>query len=553
MPDLLKSIVCTALTVGLSLPGVPAIAAGDEADAAMQSIRPEAIRGDMRFLSDDSLEGRGTGSRGHEIAAKFMAAEFEAMGLAPAGEGGTYFQTVPFRSARVDEAKTSLTLTRADQTQNLVFRQDYISVGVPGRAESTVEAPVVYVGFGVTAPEQSYDDYKGIDAKGKIVALIRSAPNFDSSLKAAYSSFEFKQANAVAHGAVGIISVYDPLMEGMYSFHQRASALSFPQMTWLDKDNKPNDFFPELKGEAILSLPAAKKFFEGSGHTADEVFEAAKEGKPLAFAMPVTAKIHNQSDLKDVSSPNVVAKLEGSDPVLKNEYLVYSAHLDHLGIGEPVNGDTIYNGALDNASGCAIMLEVARALTRTNPRPKRSILFVAVTGEEKGLLGSDYFAHYPTVTKSDIVANVNMDEDVMLWPLRDIIAYGAEHSSLEGVVEKAAKRLHMSVSPDPAPEETIFIRSDQYSFVKQGIPAVFPVAGFKSNDPAIDPAAIFKKWEQTRYHEPQDDMQQPGLDFDQAVKYAQFIYLCGWMITEDVARPSWNAKDFFGEHYGKKM
>jgi len=532
---------------------MPARAAGDEADTALQSIRPEAIRGNMRFLSDDSLEGRGTGTRGHELAAKFMAAEFEAMGLAPAGEAGTYFQTVPLRSARVDEAKTSLTLIRAGQTQNLVFRQDYIAVGVPGRAESTVEAPVVYVGFGVTAPEQSYDDYKGVDAKGKIVALIRSAPNFDSALKAAYSSFEFKQANAVAHGAVGIISVYDPLMEAMYSFHQRSSALSFPQMTWLDKDNKPNDFFPELKGEAILSLPAAKKFFEGSGHTADEVFEAAKEGKSLAFSMPVTAKIHNQSELKDLSSPNVVAKLEGSDPILKNQYLVYSAHLDHLGIGEPVKGDTIYNGALDNASGCAIMLEVARAFTKMNPRPKRSILFVAVTGEEKGLLGSDYFAHYPTVSNRDIAANVNMDEDLMLWPLRDIIAYGAEHSSLEGVVERVAKRLQLGVSPDPAPEETIFIRSDQYSFVKQGIPAVFPVAGFKSNDPAINPAAIFKTWEQTRYHEPQDDMQQPGLDFDQAVKYAQFIYLCGWLITQDAARPAWNAKDFFGEHYGKKM
>ena len=553
MPNIFKSCICAILSLGLVFPGVPAMAAADEADAAMQSIRPEAIRGEMRFLSDDSLEGRGTATRGHEIAAKFMASEFESMGLAPAGEGGTYFQTVPLRSARVDEAKTSLTLTRAGQTQNLVFRQDYITVGVPGRAESTVEAPVVYVGFGVTAPEQNYDDYKGVDAKGKIVALVRSAPNFDSSLKAQYSSSEFKQANAVAHGAVGIIVLYDPLMEAMYSFHQRASALSFPQMTWLDKDNKPNDFFPEIKGAAILSLPEAKKFFEGSGHTADEAFEAAKEGKSLAFPMPVTAKIHNQSELKDVTSPNVVAKLEGSDPVLKNEYLVYSAHLDHLGIGEPVNGDKIYNGALDNASGCAILLEVARAFARMNPRPKRSILFLAVTGEEAGLLGSDYFAHYPTVSKTDIAANVNMDEDMMLWPLRDIIAYGAEHSSLEGVAERAAERLKLSVSPDPAPEETIFIRSDQYSFVKQGIPAVFPVAGFKSTDKAIDPAAIFKNWEQTRYHEPQDDMQQPGLDFNQAVKYAQFIYLCGWLITQDAARPAWNAKDFFGEHYGKKM
>jgi len=477
----------------------------------------------------------------------------EAMGLAPAGEGGTYFQRVPLRSARVNEAKTSLTLTRSGHAQNLVFRQDFIAPGNPGRPESTVEAPVVYAGFGVTAPDQNYDDYKGIDARGKIVAFVYGAPGFESSLKAQYSSLVVKEANAVAHGAVGILQLYDPQREARYSFQQNASSLSFPQMTWLDRENKPNDFFPELKGLAALSLPEARKFFEGSGHTADEVFAAAKEGKSLAFSMPIAVRIHNQSELNDVTSPNVVAKLEGSDPVLKNEYLVYSAHLDHLGIGEPVNGDKIYNGALDNASGCAILLEMARAYTRMNPRPKRSILFLAVTGEEKGLLGSDYFAHYPTVGKSDIVANVNMDEDLMLWPLHDIIAYGAEHSSLEGIAEKAAKRLHLSVSPDPAPEETIFIRSDQYSFVKQGIPAVFPVAGFKSTDANIDPAAIFKRWEQTRYHEPQDDMQQPGLDFDQAVKYAQFIYLCGWFITQDAARPTWNAKDFFGEHYGKKM
>lgn len=552
MPNFLKSFLCAALAVALAFPGVPILAAGDAADAAMQSIRPEAIHAEMGFLSDDSLEGRGTGSRGHEIAAKFMASEFAAMGLPPAGEAGAYFQTVRLRSARVDETHTSLTLTRAGQAQTLVFRQDFISVGDPGRPESTVEAPVVYVGFGVTAPDQNYDDYKGIDAHGKIVALVYGAPNFESSLKAQYSSFIVKRANAVAHGAVGVILLYDPQLESLYSFQQNAAALAFPQMSWLDKENQPNDYFPQLQGTAALSLPAAKKFFEGSGHSADEVFDAVKAGKPLAFAMPVTARIHNQSELTNVTSPNVIAKLEGSDPVLKNEYLLYSAHLDHLGIGEPVNGDKIYNGALDNASGCAIMLEVARAFSKMNPRPKRSILFVAVTGEEKGLLGSDYYAHYPTVSKGDIVADVNMDEDVMLWPLRDIIAYGAEHSSLETVAEKAAKRLQLSVSPDPAPEETIFIRSDQYSFVKQGIPSVFPVAGFKSTDPAIDPAALFKKWEQTRYHQPGDDMQQPGLDYDQAVKYAQFIYLCGWLITQDAARPSWNPKDFFGEHYGKK-
>jgi Zn-dependent M28 family amino/carboxypeptidase len=234
---------------------------------------------------------------------------------------------------------------------------------------------------------------------------------------------------------------------------------------------------------------------------------------------------------------------------LKNEYVVYSAHLDHLGIGEPVKGDNIYNGALDNGSGSAILLEVARAFSGMTTPPRRSILFLSVTGEEAGLLGSDYFAHNPTVNKSSVVANINMDEDVMLWPLRDIVAFGAEHSSLDAVVQKAAARLGLSESPDPLPEEVVFIRSDQYSFVKQGVPAIFPVAGFKSDDPKIRPAEIFKNWEETRYHQPQDDMDQPGLDFDAAAKYARFVFLCGFLITEDSERPTWNKGDFFGEHY----
>jgi hypothetical protein len=545
--------MCTLLTMGLAMPALPARAAGDEADVAMQLIRPEAIRGNMRFLADDQLEGRGTATRGHEIAAKFMAAQFESMGLAPAGDGGTYFQRVPLRLTRVDEARTTLTFVHDGKEEKLALRQDFIAFGDPARAETSVQAQVVYVGFGVTAPEQNYDDYKGIDARGKIVAQVVGAPNFESSLKAHYTSFELKEANAVAHGAVGLITIYDPVLEAMYTFRHMASNLASPGFRWLDKEKRPNDYFPELKGAAVLSLEASKRFFEGSEHTAEEVFQAAKTGRSLTFSMPVTTKIHIQSKLEDVDSPNVVARLEGSDPFLKNEYLVYSSHLDHVGIGEPVNGDNIYNGALDNASGCSIMLEVARAFVKTNPRPKRSIIFVAVTGEEAGLLGSDYFAHYPTLSKDALVANVNMDEDQMLWPLQDIVAFGAEHSSLDGVNRRAANRLHLSVSPDPMPEEVVFIRSDQYSFVKQGIPAVFPMPGFKSDDPKIDPVTISKAWEETRYHQPQDDMQQPGLDFDQAVKYAQFVYLFGWLIAQEPARPSWNPNDFFGQRYGKKM
>jgi hypothetical protein len=521
----------------------------DAVDEAMNTIHPEAIRADMRFLSDDALEGRGTGSRGYAIAAKFMATQFESLGLQPAGDNGSYFQNVPLRSAKPDETKTTLVLSRSGKDETLTFRKDYIAAGNPVQPETSVEAPVVFVGDGVTAPEQGYDDYKDIDAKGKIVALMFGAPNFESSLKAHYSSSEVKLQNAVAHEAVGIILLDDPVFEGLYSFKEQVRDLSFPELRWLDKKQRPNDYFPELKGGAFLSLEATKKFFQGSPHSAEDVFAAVKAGKPMSFAMPISAKIHNVTGLKDVAGRNVVAKLEGSDPTLKNEYLVYSAHLDHLGIGEPVEGDSIYNGALDNASGSAILLEVARAFSGMKTRPRRSILFLSVTGEEAGLLGSDYFAHYPTVKKSSVVANVNMDEDVMLWPLRDIVAFGAEHSSLDAVVKKAAARLHLSESPDPNPEEVVFIRSDQYSFVKQGVPAIFPVAGFKSDDPKIKPADIFKNWEETRYHQPQDDMDQPGLDFDAAAKYARFVFLCGFLITEDAQRPTWNKGDFFGEHY----
>jgi len=527
-------------------------AGDDAADTAMAGIHPEGIRAGMRFLADDLLEGRGTGTRGHEIAAKYMASQFEGIGLAPAGDNGTYFQEVPLRQGRVDEAKTTLTLVRNGKEEKLVFRENFIAFADPGRAETTVEAPVVFVGDGVTAPELGYDDYKGIDAKGKIVALFSGAPNFESTMKAHYSSSALKTENAVKHGAVGAIILDDPVFEQIYPYKEIARDLAFPQLRWLDKQGRPNDYQPELKGNAMLNLEATKKLFEGSVHTVQEVFAAKKAGKPDSFALPITAKIHNATKLEDVKSPNVVAKLEGSDAALKNEYVAYSAHLDHVGIGEPENGDNIYNGALDNASGSAILLELARAFRRMNPAPRRSILFVSVTGEEAGLLGSDYFAHYPTVAKESVTADLNMDEDLMLWPLEDIIGFGAEHSTLQGTMEEAAKRMHLSLSPDPLPDEVVFIRSDQYSFVKQGVPAVFPVPGFKSSDPKIKPMEIFKNWEATRYHHPGDDMNQPGLLFNEAAKYARFMFLCGYMAASESQRPAWNNGDFFGERYGKK-
>ena len=528
---------------------VSAFAVDDAADKAMQSIRPESLRAEIRYLSDDLLEGRGTGTRGYDIAAKFMATQFEALGLKPGAANGSFLQTVPYRSMHADALRSTVTLVRGGKEEKLEFVKDFLATPDPGRPSVSVEAPIVFVGFGVTAPAQNYDDYKGIDARGKIVALIFGAPNFSSSIKAHYSASETKKKIAVEHGAIGIIVLNDLVLEKQYSFSMRVRDLAFPAIRWLDNQGHANDYSQELKCGISLSMDATRKFLAGAPHSADEIFEAAKAGKSFSFDVPITARITTGTNSTDISGSNVAAVVEGSDPVLKNEYVVYSAHLDHLGVGQAVKGDKMYNGALDNASGSATLLELARAFSQMSPRPKRSVLFVAVSGEEEGLLGSDYFAHYPTVPKQSMVANINVDEVLMLWPMQDVMAFGAEHSSLGDVIQKAADQMHVTVSPDPMPEEVIFIRSDQYSFVKQGIPAVMPSPGFKSDNPAIKPMKIFGFWEETRYHQPQDDIDQPGLDFEAAAKFARFAFLCGYLVTKDPQRPTWNKSDFFGDKY----
>jgi hypothetical protein len=523
--------------------------AGFGTDAALASIKPAAIRAEMRFLADDLLEGRGTGARGHLLAAHYLASQFEAMGLEPAGDAGSYFQQVPLRSARVDESASGGTLSRAGSSMPLTLREDFLLSSDPGRHDVDVEAPIVFVGYGVTAPSQGYDDYKNMDVKGKIVATIFGAPNFPSAVKAHYSAGWLKRQNAAAHGAVGLLTFYDPRLEELYAFKNQVRDLAIPRLNWLDAAGPPNNYYPTLKVVGTLSMPGVERILAGSGRNAAEFFAAAQAGKPQRFALAQSGHFHTVTEWTDIKSPNVVGKLEGSDPGRNAEYVVYTAHLDHLGISTPVDGDAIYNGALDNASGSAVLIEVARALAGMPTKPKRSFLFVAVTGEEAGLIGSDYFATNPPVPKDHIIANINMDEDVMLWPLEDIVAFGAEHSTLKSVVDRATARLHLESSPDPAPEQVAFIRSDQYSFVRQGIPSIALSAGVKSNDPNIHPLALYLDWERTTYHQPRDDMQQPGLDFTAAAAYARVALLCGLLTADDAAVPQWNTGDFFGAAY----
>jgi|SRR5579859_2087086 len=529
------------------------------ADLAAKTIRPEQIRAHMRFLSDNLLQGRAPGTPGYDVAARYVASELEGMGLHPGGSGN-WFQPVPLAKAMTDEAASSLVLTVNGKEQKLTDAKDYMlstwftSPAKDGtKAESDVSAPVVFVGFGVTAPDQHYDDYAGIDVHGKIVARIYGAPSsFPSTERAYYSDGVIKSKNAVAHGAIGILDIMMPEDWKRYPWEWLVPQIQMGEMHWLSKSGVPHDFYPDLRGSALLSEQGAATLFAGAPKTLEQAFATAKAGKPQAFALPVSAHIHTIASQSVIQSSNIVAELKGSDSSLRDQYVVYTAHVDHLGICPAIEGDNVCHGSLDNASGTSTLLEIARAYAGLPQAPRRSVLFVFVTGEEMGLLGSDYYAHYPTVPLKSIVANVNIDgAPGMLVPVKDIVPLGAEHSSLGDDVASTAKLLGYSISPDPMPEEVFFIRSDQYSFVLQGVPAVNINDGVKAVDPKVNALEVNKKWAVTRYHTPLDNMDQP-MDLDSAAKMSVINFLIGYEVAQQNDAPTWNKGDFFGTAFGPR-
>jgi Peptidase family M28 len=518
---------------------------------AMGQIRPEAIRAHMRFLSDDLLEGRGTATRGHELAAKYIAAQFEAMGLEPAGANHTYYQPVPLRRVQVESTQTSMAFVHKQAEEKLAFGKDYVTPGNANYTDTDVRTEAVFVGFGVSAPALGYDDYAGAEVRGKIVVVIPGAPpRFPSAERAHYSGIA-KWQEAAARGAVGVIILWVGDVAAHFPFPRLVDNFKTPAYRSLDASGRPNDSFPEFHGDAAVSGECARRFFEGSPKTLDQAIADSKASKTQTFALPLEIAIHIVTRHTAASSPNVAALMRGSDPNLREEYIVYSAHSDHMGIGPALDGDAIYNGAVDNASGTAALIEVARAFTRLPQPPRRSILFVAVTGEEAGLIGSDYYARNPAVSQQKLAANINIDEIPLLYDFNDIVALGEEHSSLGKVVREAASRMHLEVSPDPMPDEVLFIRSDQYSFVRQGVPATMILAGFKTRDPQIDGKKLMLDWEDKRYHTPKDDMAQP-LDFGAALRFTRLQFLIGYLAAQTDQRPAWNPGDFFGQVFAEK-
>jgi len=491
----------------------------------------------VQALANDGMEGRNTGSAAHKRAAEYVAAEFKKAGLEPAGVGG-YIQPVQFVTRTIVEPQSSLALVRNGKTEPLTLGDD-ANIGLRIDPAPSVDAPLVFAGYGLRIPERGIDDLNGLPLKGAIVVYISATPaSLPGPLQAHYGSGEERWKMYSEAGAVGTVSIANPKSMDIPWARATLARLQ-PSMSLADPSMN------EARGQqiAITMNPAhADKLLAGSGHTFAELLGLVDAGKPVPrFALNAHLKATTAVQRAAVESQNVAGILRGSDPTRRDEFVVVSAHLDHVGIGGAVNGDTIYNGAMDNASGVAAILEVAAALHEAGVKPARSILFVAVTGEEKGLLGSSYFAAHPTVPRAAIVANVNTDMFLPLFPLKTLMVLGLDESDLGRDVRATAKSLGLAVQSDPEPQRNRFVRSDQYSFIKHGIPALAMKVGYEPNSPE---AAIAAKWTAERYHAPSDDLNQP-IDRSAAAKYVDVVKDLAVRIANRTDRPRWNDSSFF--------
>jgi hypothetical protein len=509
--------------------------------AAMQHASADMMKADITYLADDKLMGRQPGKPGYQMAVDYVVSELQKNGVKPAGENGTWLQTILMRRASVTPSFTASINIDGAETP-LVGGKDVILTPNPIVKQSSVAANLVFVGYGITAPGLNYDDYKGIDVKGKIVVVLRGAPtSFPSSDASHHQNLVTIQDNALVHGAVGV-------MMATATNSARGLMSPRPSMSMLDKKGQlvssSSYPFPKMKIVGTLSNPICQTIFEKAGKKLDATIASLKEGNPQSFTTNYKLNASYESTYADFDTFNVAGKIEGTDAKLKNEYVVHSAHLDHMGVGAVVEGDSIYNGAHDNASGVASLLQITKIYQNLKVKPKRSVLILMVTGEEMGLLGSSYFASKPTVPVKNIVANVNTDMPAIIAPLLSVAPLGADHSTLINPVTEAATHLGLTVEPDPEPKENRFVRSDQYSFIKQGIPALHIKYGNKTADGKNNLNEFVEKWRAKYYHKPQDDIN-GVFDFEAGRKYAQLNFLIGYLVANDIQRPNWNPGDIF--------
>ena len=492
----------------------------------------------VKFLADDSLEGRDTGSEGLRKAQAYAVEQLKKAGLEPAGTNG-FYQAIRFDQFQVDESKSSLNLVADGKFTSLSFADDAFIGTRSTHASTTLTAPLVFIGYGLKIPEKNLDELAGLDLKGKIVVYLAGSPSdIPTALASHYQTAAERWKSLRAAGAIGTITIANPASMDI-PWSRISANRNHPSMDLADPEFNET---PGLQLGVSFNPASAEKLFAASGHTFAEMAALGKDRKPLPhFPLAVSLQANAVIQTKTLESANLVAKLTGSDPALKNEFVVLSAHMDHVGIGAPINGDSIYNGAMDNGSGSALVMDIAASLKAHPEKHQRSILFLLVTAEEKGLLGSKYFAAHPTVAPKSIIADVNVDMFLPIVPLRILKIEGIEESDLGSRAAAIAQSMGIKPIPDPEPLRNAFIRSDQYNFIKKGVPSVKCDVGFELGTPE---QKIFKDWLTNRYHAPSDDVNQP-VDLQTAATYEEFTRRLLLETANTPARPQWKSDSFF--------
>jgi Zn-dependent M28 family amino/carboxypeptidase len=524
-----------AKAVSVRLPGA--------AFAALETINPEHIRWHVRFLSHDLLEGRGTGQRGGDIAAEYIATQFAEYGLKPAGDGGSYMQKVPLVGITTQPETRFVLKPKSGSAMHLKPLEDYVAYDQTREPQSDVDAEIVYVGYGIAAPEYNWDDYKGTDLHGKVLLMLVNEPPSDNpkffkgKALTYYGRWTYKYEEAVRRGAVGVILIH------------QAQMASYPWEVVRNSNSGEKSFLKRegaaLKVASWVQFEVAQKLATASGMNLDKMMTDAqsRDFRPIALGAKLDARM--VSKVRNFESNNVIAILPGSDRNLKNEAVIYTAHYDHLGIRPDMPGDNIYNGANDNATGCGILLELARAYGSAAQRPRRSIIFASVTAEEHGLLGSEYLGKHPPIPAGKIALDLNYDDVKPLGAPQEVEVSGAERTSFYPIVDATAKEFRLAIRPDARPEAGHYYRSDHFSLARVGIPAFSINEGmkFKGHDEAWG-LAQEREYVEKHYHQPSDKYS-PEMDFVADSAMARFGFALGWEAASLPKPFEWQTGDEF--------
>jgi Zn-dependent M28 family amino/carboxypeptidase len=512
--------------------------------SALQSIRPDNIETHVRFLSHDLLEGRGTGQRGGDIAAEYIAAQFALYGLKPAGDNGSYLQKVPMVGITPGPDTRFTLVPSRGSAMDLKPLSDYVAYDHTQQPESTVDAEIVYVGYGIEAPEYNWDDYKGVDVKGKVLLMLVNEPSSDDPKFFAgkaltyYGRWVYKYEEAARKGAIGAILIH------------KTEMASYPWEVVRNSNSGEKSFLkldgtPRLKSAAWIHLEIARKLVASAGLDLDKLMADANSPDFKPVPLPVRLSARMKSQIRPFESNNVIATLPGSDRMLKDQAVMYTAHYDHFGIRPDMPGDNIFNGAMDNATGCGILMEIARVYAGAVQKPRRSILFTAVTAEEQGLLGSEYLGKHPPIPAGKISLDLNFDNVRPLGSPEEVEVSGAERTNFYPAVQATAQDFRFAIRPDARPEAGHYYRSDHFSLARVGIPGFSINEGmkFKGHDEAwgLDQEADFTAH---RYHQPSDEYH-PGMDYTSDAAMARFGFALGWEAATQPTLVEWKKGDEF--------